>query len=220
MGDKDFSTADQIRAELRAEGFEPDPSGSGMRSMPMPMAMPMAMPMMNPSFGRPSPAAMFSTINNMPYDAQLEAQLDAWQDARVSKNYAEADDIRSQLRSRGISPAKERPNNLSAADEIQQFHRAKQARDYSRSDRIRESLRKQGIDPDTQGKSFAGGGGGGGGFGGFGGFGGGGGCGGFGGCGGGMMMGMDQQTMRELSEWHAAKDQKNWTVADRIRQRM
>merc|ERR1712048_1255583 len=34
------------------------------------------------------------------------------------------------------------------------------------------------------------------------------------------MGAIDQQTMRELNEWHAAKDQKNWTVADRIRQRM
>merc|ERR1711972_890161 len=113
-------------------------------------------------------------------------------------------------RSRGISPAKERPAKATAADEIQQFHRAKQAKDFARSDRIRESLRKAGVDPDPSAGSAPAMSNSWGNFGGSWGNGGGGGWG----------SNSGNALDRELSEWYAAHDQKNWAVADSIRKRL
>jgi len=142
-----------------------------------------------------------------PYNAELEDELDQWEDARNRKDYETADYLRDGLRARGVSPAKERPARSSVEDELQRWHSAKQAKDYSRSDRIRDSLRAQGVDPDSAGRggfplttfvaappmhtprranpSFS-------------------------------TFGAD--TNNEVSRWYDAKDRKDWSVADKIRE--
>jgi len=85
------------------------------------------------------------------YDSVAETQLDQWLDAKHQKDFGTADAIREQLRSRGISPSKERPLNGGAQDELVRWRAAKQNKDWSRSDRIRDSLRSQGMDPDKMG---------------------------------------------------------------------
>jgi len=236
---KDFITADLLRAELRAKGVEPDPRGSGgsskgndsdyswggkgaqsfmpaFASFQSPMSMPWGMPA---SYSKPAGYGKA-------YDHSLEAQLDQWVEARAEKDWGTADSIRDSLRSRGISPSKERPQKDFQA-EIEQWQRAKKAKDFDRSDRIRESLRAQGCDPDSMG---------------------------MGGQGMGsampMAMGMpsawmqaapmkkeswggaaakaqapslssmDPRTMGELNQWFEAKDEKNYAMADTIREKL
>lgn len=145
---KDFATADRIRSELRAQGVEPDPVGKGP-----PMFMTPAAPV---AF---TPPTRHSRSYEPPpferrYDARLEADLDDWEEARERKDFATADDIRQRLRSRGISPAKER-GRRSIEDELHEWQRAKQAKDFARSDRIRAQLRQKGIDVDAKGGSPA-----------------------------------------------------------------
>jgi len=237
---KDFITADLIRSELRAKGVEPDPrkggdkgggkgGGGGGRSdrnsggggggrnsggdgwgnndpsfMPSWGAMPMAHMGMPASYMKP-------------YDHSLEAELDQWEDARSSKDWVTADELRTGLRSRGVSPSKERPQNGNMQDDIMQWKRAKEARDFTRSDRIRDVLRSQGVDPASMSNfmpnpmhgqfidsgmkrpmsvrkespaSFQ------------------------------STSNMDQRSITDLNEWFDAKDLKNWGIADEIRDRL
>jgi len=161
------------------------------------------------------------------YDPEVEDQLDQWEEAKSQKDFSTSDSIRQGLRDRGISPSKERPQYGGVEHQIQQWQRARQARDYGRSDRIRESLRAQGVEPDQASSGFPGlppfmaatamkGGP-------YGGFGAGG-----NGKGGGKptsrskpqpsLSSMDADTIEELNQWFAAKDEKNYAVADSIRE--
>jgi cysteinyl-tRNA synthetase len=97
------------------------------------------------------PIGMHPARFDRPYDREVEADLDAWEDARADKDYDTADSIRASLRQRGVSPAKERPHNPTVQEEIDMWQRAKAAKDYQRSDRIRENLRANGVDPDGPG---------------------------------------------------------------------
>jgi len=81
--DKDFATADAIRAEMRAVGLEPD-------------------------FLRPP------DFQKGPTDAATEARLDQWVQAKRDKDFATADAIRAELRLRGIEPDKLRPSDKEA----------------------------------------------------------------------------------------------------------
>jgi cysteinyl-tRNA synthetase len=239
---KDFVTADLIRSELRAKGVDPDPSsgqggrdkGSGRSSGGRDdwgydghssggwaSSVPAFIPA--PSYARmPMPFMMAPASHTRRYDRAVEAELDQWEDARSQKDWDAADSIRSNLRSRGISPSKERSLHGGVQDEIERWRSAKQAKDFTRSDRIRESLRKQGVDPDSMGAM--------------------GGAimipvgqsGGFVPHSGGHMekprqakresarssqslSSMDASTIDELSQWFEAKDDKNWSIADSIR---
>jgi len=231
---KDFITADLIRSELRAKGVEPDPRASGggkgndrddswggkggkhaqsfmpaFAAIQSSMSMPWGMPQ---SYSKPASFAKS-------YDHSTEAELDQWVQARAEKDWGTADSIRDGLRSRGVSPAKERPQKGGFQDEIEQWRRAKQAKDFARSDRIRESLRAQGCDPDSMGlgspmpamgmslpwmqaqpapmtrESWGAAKG-----------------------KGPSLSSMDSRTMGEVSQWFEAKDEKNFGVADSIRE--
>jgi len=211
---KDFDTADAIREELRAKGVEPDaPRGKGGSSNHESSFLPGFMaPFM-------SPMASFMTPHSdwRPYDASVEIDLDQWVEAKHSKDFSTADSIRASLRERGHSPAKERPLNGGAQEEVAQWTRAKKAKDYARSDRIRESLRAQGVDPEKFNEAAA--------------------AASFfppmwGGKGQAAPMtakrgssnkpkpslgSMDSVTIEELNQWFDAKEQKNFRVADAIR---
>jgi len=206
---KDFSAADRIRSELRAQGIEPDPVGKGP-PMYMTPAAPVAFappPLTTPRRSRDYEPAPFEP----PYDARLEAQMDEWEEAREQKDWAAADEIRAALRSRGRSPAKERGGRRgSVDDELYQWQRAKQAKDFARSDRLRASLRDKGVDVDAKNRSsphdsrhatpptqYD------------------------------MPVFPRQQTMTlsmdialELSQWYDAKEAKDFTMADKIRDRV
>jgi len=81
---KDYATADRIREELRAKGIEPDtarPAGPG---------------------GAKKPDA------HVP-DAVIDRLLDEWVAAKRAKDFATADRIRDQLRSKGVEPDNVRP---------------------------------------------------------------------------------------------------------------
>jgi len=132
---KDFQAADDIRQQLRAQGVEPDharPKGSGGGGGggcggggggwgPGGGQMGMqyghvghggsdgwgpggAQPWDHRSGGGASNARGGYTV---PVD--VNRMLDDWVDAKRNKDFRRADDIRAELRSRGISPDKERP---------------------------------------------------------------------------------------------------------------
>merc|ERR1719204_2933758 len=86
--EKDFTTADAIRADLRALGLEPDilrPPGSDA----------------------PGPHSRF--------DMDTEEKLDQWVVAKRDKNWDMADALRAELRAIGIEPDVVRPPETPAA---------------------------------------------------------------------------------------------------------
>ena len=85
---KDFETADRLREELRAGD-----------------------PPVNPDVVRPSPGANLGGAYSQPqrYDAETNAQLDKWVDAKRGKNFSLADKLREELRAKGVDPDTARP---------------------------------------------------------------------------------------------------------------
>jgi len=79
--DKDFATADRLRAEMRADGVDPD-------------------------IVRPSARDAHNYKQR-----DLERMLDTWVEAKRSKDFNTADNIRRVLRSRGLDPDVLRPRN-------------------------------------------------------------------------------------------------------------
>lgn len=134
--DKDFSTADAIRAELRAKGVEPDlvrPSDKdgNMQAMPVGMVGASAMQYGASSFQQPGfamagqmypqghgyqmmepmmlPGA--APMGATSYDAETEAQLDRWVQAKREKDFITSDALRMALRAKSIEPDKARPSD-------------------------------------------------------------------------------------------------------------
>jgi len=155
---------------------------------------------------------MHMSRSSMPYDPTVEEELDEWEKAKANKDYSSADSIRAGLRERGVSPAKER-SARGVEGEMQQWQRAREAKDYARSDRLRDSLRAQGCEPDQHnggGPQFF--------------------------AAAPMMQQMFQTPINvvrpqskslssmskkmtsELQRWYEAKDEKNFGVADQIRE--
>lgn len=211
---KDYTTSDALRAELRTMGMDPDSSGGGKGYMaPVAAVVPMQWGVAprgasqwgapNASWG-PTPVAKWSSAgSDDSYNAAVEAQLDQWQDARSIKDWATADAIRDSLRAQRVEPSTARPNNMSVQEEHAQWIRAKKAGDYARSDRLRESLRSKGADPEPPRfeKQSRGSGG--------------------HSVGGAMANGgYGEDVEEELRQWFDARDQKNWAVADSIRERL
>merc|ERR1711920_920902 len=91
---KDYATADAIRASLRDRGIAPQKERPGP-----PKALPGAT-------ARPGPY----TASAQAFGPEVEAELNQWEEARAQKDYATADAIRASLRDRGIDPQKERPS--------------------------------------------------------------------------------------------------------------
>merc|ERR1712050_154473 len=130
---KDYATADSIRDTLRAVGVDPD---------------------------LVRPYGCNNTIGKTG-DAWMDAQLDKWLIAKKSKDFAEADRIRDELRALGIDPDTVRPRgwerqtggqNTGDAWTEQQLDKwliAKKQKDFVEADRIRDELRTMGIYPDT-----------------------------------------------------------------------
>jgi cysteinyl-tRNA synthetase len=97
--DKDFSTADRIREELRAGGVDPE----------------QARPPHHPAFRAPMGSAGSMPREPASYQSHgsfapaLEAQLDEWVQAKRRKDYSSADRLREELRAQGVDPDKVRP---------------------------------------------------------------------------------------------------------------
>jgi len=151
---KDFAIADEIRADLRAQGIEPE------EHRPDPRDAARAAPMTS-SF----PARQASASNGrgpvVPASGSwaAEADLDRWVEAKRAKDFRVADDLRDKLRRHGIDPDQHRPRgwqptNLppsgSAANEalLDEWVNAKRNKDFRLADDIRADLRRQGIQPD------------------------------------------------------------------------
>jgi len=217
---KDYTTADALRTELREMGMDPEPKGGGKGMMAASYALaatpqwgyaegpvsqwgsPSAswgMPGGWPAGGKWSgggPGAVSKVDASYGYVKQVEGQLDQWQEAKANKDWNTADMIRETLRSMGVEPQTARPNKWSLEEESEQWMRAKQAGDYTRADRLRTSLRAKGVDPEPPSGKKSGGGGGKKALG----------------------NGYDAEVEEELRQWYEAKDQKDWGVADSIRE--
>jgi cysteinyl-tRNA synthetase len=93
--DKDYGTADNIRASLRAKGIEPD-------TCERPSASSGGNGTWGKSSGRSSGRAAPYGAKSL--DADTEAQLEEWRELKRAKDYEAADALRSELRARGINP--------------------------------------------------------------------------------------------------------------------
>merc|ERR1712066_603350 len=92
-------------------------------------------------------------------DPWVEGQLDKWIIAKRSKDFAQADQIRDELRAMGVDPDTERPRGWSGEggktgdawmdDQLDKWLIAKKQRDFVTADAIRDELRGMGIDPDS-----------------------------------------------------------------------
>lgn len=88
-------------------------------------------------------------------DERDEAELDRWVEAKRNRDFGTADNIRKELRDRGIDPDTERPpksnkRDANAEEMLDEWVDAKRARDFDRADEIRADLRKRGVDPDRE----------------------------------------------------------------------
>mmetsp|Transcript_129296 Transcript_129296/g.322292 ORF Transcript_129296/g.322292 Transcript_129296/m.322292 type:complete len:1016 (+) Transcript_129296:43-3090(+) len=137
--EKDFATADAIRADLRAQGIDPDtvrPSDKVLQQL------------------GPGHAEV---------DHAIEAQLDQWVQAKREKDFEAADAIRADLRARGVDPDIARPSDKQLAQwhvssgakfdpvieaQLDQWVQAKRDKDFLTADAIRAELRTLGVDPD------------------------------------------------------------------------
>lgn len=93
------------------------------------------------------------------HSADVERELDRWEEAKRSKDFATSDDIRKKLRSRGVDADVERGhkreqqpkgNSAHIEDELDRWEDAKRNRDFAQSDAIRDRLRSIGVDADVE----------------------------------------------------------------------
>jgi len=102
------------------------------------------------------------------FDEETEQQLEAWVQAKRSRDYATADTIRDELRDKGVDPQKVRPDqrkgegkggrrqaqppampgmyDAETEHQLDMWVEAKRARDFVNADAIRDELRSRGID--------------------------------------------------------------------------
>jgi len=102
----------------------------------------------------------------------VESKLDAWVAAKRAKDFATADNLRSELRAVGVDPDTERPGHSHTpqakpkvpsmvkllpgdpldprlTEMLEGWSRAKREKDYDRADAIRQAVRDSGYDPDS-----------------------------------------------------------------------
>jgi len=134
---RDFETADGLRQELRAQGIEPE---------------------------QERPNTWESSKPGEGEDAQ--AKLDAWVQAKRSRDFETADGIAQELRAQGIEPETERPHKWEpskrregdrregerregedAQAKLDAWVEAKRKHDFEAADALRQELRTQGIEP-------------------------------------------------------------------------
>lgn len=166
---KDFATADAIRKELRAKGVNPDdvrPPGEDLAKAANSAWSSGGYGAWPASGGMSSSMMGGQSYDDGRYDAQTEAKLDQWVEAKRSKDFATADALRQELRSNGIEPDTARPgyrdsssvsnSNLPQGQQWQinqqldRWVEAKRAKDFATADSIRQMLRDQGVDPDRE----------------------------------------------------------------------
>merc|ERR1711982_7892 len=106
---KDWTTADSIRATLRAQGIEPadrpkpSPVGSGWQGKAV-KSEPVRSTQRASPYGGGSKSGKFSV--------DIEAMLDEWLMHKSVKNFEAADAIRSKLRAKGVEPDQHRCERL------------------------------------------------------------------------------------------------------------
>ena len=99
-----------------------------------------------------------------------EPLLEAWIEAKRAKDFGRADQIREQLRAKGVEPDNARPSHraqqqaaalaaysapvappqhdATTAAKLDEWVAAKRAKDFATADRLREELRAMGVEPD------------------------------------------------------------------------
>uniref|UniRef100_A0A7S4RC45 Uncharacterized protein n=1 Tax=Alexandrium monilatum TaxID=311494 RepID=A0A7S4RC45_9DINO len=137
--DKNFGIADSIRAELRAIGVDPDtvrPPGYD-----------------NVIEDRGGLGAQGAS-QQLKFDDGTEQLLDLWVAAKRNRDFVQADNIRSELRNKGVDPDTVRPPGFDAVidataeQELDRWVQAKRDKDFATADAIRAELRQRGIEPD------------------------------------------------------------------------
>jgi len=170
--EKDFATADTIRAELRTKGIDPDtvrPPGHDIiideeieRQLDLWVEAKRAK-----DFGtadairadlrakRIEPDVVRPPGYDTVVDEDIEWKLDRWVEAKRAKDFDLADQIRAELRAKGIEPDTVRPPGyISPMDKeterkLDLWVEAKRMKDFATADAIRADLRTRGIEPDT-----------------------------------------------------------------------
>jgi len=137
--EKDFGTADAIRAELHAVGLEPDQLRPPDRDLGL--------------------SANSSNLPGARFDGDTESRLDRWVQAKRDKDWALADAIRSELRALGIEPDVVRPPDRELQPSVQldpgteakldRWVLAKREKDFGTADALRSELRAAGLEPDS-----------------------------------------------------------------------
>lgn len=170
--DKDFNTADAIRAELRSKGIDPDtvrPPGHDMvideeteqqldrwvaakREKDFALADAIRAELrakrVEPDIVRPPG---YDTI----IDEEVEKQLDRWVAAKREKDFATADALRAELRKKGVEPDIVRPPghdtviDAEVERKLDRWVEAKRNKDFVTADAIRAELRAKGVEPDN-----------------------------------------------------------------------
>jgi len=170
--EKDFATADAIRAELRTKGVEPDsvrPPGHDIiideeieRQLDLWVQAKRAKDFATADAIRADlrakriePDAVRPPGYDTGGDEDIEWKLDRWVDAKRAKDFDLADQIRGELRTKGIEPDTVRPPGyISSMDKeterkLDLWVEAKRMKDFVTADAIRADLRTRGIEPDT-----------------------------------------------------------------------
>jgi len=170
--EKNFATADAIRAELRIKGIDPDtvrPPGHDIiidedieRQLDLWVEAKRAKDFatadairadlrakrIEPDVVRPPG---YDTV----IDEDIEWKLDRWVEAKRAKDFGLADQLRKELRDKGIEPDSVRPPGyISPSDKeterkLDLWVEAKRMKDFATADAIRADLRTKGIEPDA-----------------------------------------------------------------------
>eukprot|EP00416_Gambierdiscus_australes_P019384 CAMPEP_0171058498 /NCGR_PEP_ID=MMETSP0766_2-20121228/2529_1 /TAXON_ID=439317 /ORGANISM="Gambierdiscus australes, Strain CAWD 149" /LENGTH=592 /DNA_ID=CAMNT_0011513783 /DNA_START=80 /DNA_END=1860 /DNA_ORIENTATION=+ len=170
--EKDFTTADTIRADLRSRGIEPDivrPPGHDViiddeveRKLDM-----WVQAKRDKNFGIADsirselrakgvdPDTVRPPGYDVVIDEKVEADLDRWVAAKRERDFGTADNIRSELRAKGIDPDTVRPPGYDVVidetteKQLDKWVAAKREKDFTTADAIRAELRSRGIEPDV-----------------------------------------------------------------------
>lgn len=106
---KDFSTADALRAELRAKGVEPDQARPSDRMEADMQQQGAVMPVMAaPQYPIQAATRIQAQAG---FSAEVNEKLDEWVKAKRQKDFVTADALRAELRGQNIDPDSARPSD-------------------------------------------------------------------------------------------------------------
>jgi len=160
---KDYVTADGLREELRAEGFDPDPPHwSADKKQKVDTQEKLVQ-------WRDAKAVRdFVTADSLRAELRAEGvdpdqpkwreagpedMLQMWQTAKQNKDYKTADDLRAQLRKAGVDPDVPgigRQESNPVQDMLAQWQAARDTKQWIIADSLRVQLRGMGVDPDPR----------------------------------------------------------------------